>query len=298
MSAIGFIGLGNMGYPMAARLADAGHGLIIAERNETIVKTFLAEYPSAKPAGVGNGVWGEPDVVITMLPNSAIVEQVLIEDGIIGRAAPGTLFIDMSSSEPLRSRNLAALLEGKGHRYLDAPVSGGVRGARSGQLAIMVGGHPQDLEQARAIFDVLGKAAIHVGVAGSGHAAKALNNLVSAATIAVTVEALRVGEAFGIDPGTLTDVLNASTGRSHTTENKVRQFMLNNSFSSGFPIGLMAKDIGIATSLAASLGIDSPLSDGCRRIWQAAVEGGHAGDDHTQMYEILGGLDISPSRGQ
>jgi 3-hydroxyisobutyrate dehydrogenase len=287
MSAIGFIGLGNMGFPMAARLADAGHDLIVADRDGTIVETFVAEHPSAKQGDVGGRLWSQVEVVITMLPDSAIVEQVLL-GGVVDRTAPGTLFIDMSSSEPLRSRDLSALLKKRGFRYLDAPVPGGVRGAESGQLAIMVGGRQQDLSQARAIFDVLGKAAIHVGVAGSGHAAKALNNLVSAATIAVTVEALRVGEAFGIDPGTLTDVLNASTGRSHTTENKVRQFMLSGSYSSGFPIGLMTKDIRIATSLSEGLGVGSPFSEECKALWEAAVESGHAGDDHTQMYEILG----------
>lgn len=287
MLTIGFIGLGNMGFPMAARLADAGHNLIVADRDEKVVDAFVAKHPSSRSADQRDNVWAEGEVIITMLSNSDVVEEVLLKGSLMEQVKPNTLFIDMSSSEPLRSRNLSAILAEKGLRYLDAPVSGGVRGAQTGQLAIMVGGDQQDLDQVRGIFNVLGKTAIHVGLAGAGHAAKALNNLVSAATILVTVEALHVGEAFGIPPETLTDVLNASTGRSHTTENKVRQFMLNNSYSSGFPIGLMNKDIRIATSLSDSLGIDSSFSRNCNALWNAAAQAGHANEDHTKMYEIL-----------
>jgi 3-hydroxyisobutyrate dehydrogenase len=288
MSTIGFIGLGNMGYPMAGRLADAGHHLIVADRDQDLVKRFVTDHDAATPARADSRGWKDADIIITMLPNSAIVEQVLLADGTADLAALNTLFIDMSSSEPLRSRTLASTLESKGLRFLDAPVSGGVRGAQAGQLAIMVGGRWQDLDQAKELFDVLGKSVIHVGDAGTGHAAKALNNLVSAASVVATVEALRIGEAFGISPGTMTDVLNASSGRSNTSENKVQQFMLSGTFGSGFPIGLMTKDIRIATALAASLGVDSPFSGDCQQLWEATIDAGFAGEDHTRMYEILG----------
>jgi 3-hydroxyisobutyrate dehydrogenase len=152
----------------------------------------------------------------------------------------------------------------------------------------MVGGRSQDLDQAKELFGILGKSVVHVGEAGAGHAAKALNNLVSAASVLATVEALRVAEAFGINPDTFTEVLNASSGRSNTSENKVRQFMLSGTFGSGFPIGLMTKDIRIATALAASLRVDSPFSGDCQQLWEAALEAGFAAEDHTKMYEILG----------
>lgn len=286
MSAIGFIGLGNMGFPMASRLADAGHRLIVNDRDEGAVQRFQDEHPDARTAA-DEGAWQEADVIITMLPNSDIVEGVLTDGGVATAASLNTLFIDMSSSEPIRSRNLGQRLERQGMRYLDAPVSGGVRGAQNGQLAIMVGGNWHDLDQAKDIFDVLGKSVIHVGKAGTGHAAKALNNLVSAASVAATVEAIRVGERFGIDPATMTEVLNASSGRSNTSENKVRQFMLSGTFGSGFPIGLMTKDIKIATALADSLGIDAPFSRDCENIWQSALDAGHGAEDHTRMYEYL-----------
>lgn len=285
MSTIGFIGLGNMGFPMASRLADAGHQLIVNDRDQGAVQRFQDEHPDARTAA-DTAIWQEADVIITMLPNSDIVEGVLT-NGVAAAASLNTLFIDMSSSEPIRSRDLGQRLERQGMRYLDAPVSGGVRGAQNGQLAIMVGGRWHDLDQAKDIFDVLGKSVIHVGTAGSGHAAKALNNLVSAASVVATVEALRVGERFGIDPATMTEVLNASSGRSNTSENKVAQFMLSGTFGSGFPIGLMTKDIKIATALADSLGIHAPFSHDCETIWQSTLDAGHGAEDHTRMYEYL-----------
>ena len=285
MSTIGFIGLGNMGFPMASRLADAGHTLIVDDRDRGAVQRFQDQHPTSRTAADAKA-WQDADIIITMLPNSDIVESVLT-GGVAGAASLNTLFIDMSSSEPIRSRELGARLERQGMRYLDAPVSGGVRGAHNGQLAIMVGGRWHDLDQATELFDVLGKSVIHVGDAGSGHAAKALNNLVSAASVAATVEALRVGERFGIDPATLTQVLNASSGRSNTSENKVAQFMLSGTFGSGFPIGLMTKDIKIATALADSLGVDARFSHDCETIWQSVLDAGHGAEDHTRMYEYL-----------
>lgn len=294
MSTVGFIGLGNMGFPMAGRLADAGHRLLVTDRDRDLVQRFATAHETAEPVTGYGRSWQHADIVITMLPNSAAVEQVLLGGDILERVPLNTLFIDMSSSEPLRSRALASTLESKGFRYLDAPVSGGVRGAQTGELAIMVGGRWQDLDQATELFEALGKSVIHVGDAGAGHAAKALNNLVSAASIVATVEALRIGTAFGISPDALTDVLNASSGRSNTSENKVRQFMLSSTYSSGFPIGLMTKDIRIATALGASLGVDSPFSGDCQQLWEAAVKAGFAAEDHTKMYELLG-KENSPS---
>lgn len=287
MSTIGLIGLGNMGFPMGERLSAAEHRLIVSDRDAVAVERFLARNPSARPATQPSD-WREADVIITMLPNSDIVEAVLLGPaGLAAAASFNTLFVDMSSSDPLRSRAVGQSLEQQGMRYLDAPVSGGVRGAQAGQLAIMVGGRWQDLEEAKEIFDVLGKSVIHVGSAGSGHAAKALNNLVSAASVVATVEALHIGAGFGIDPATLTEVLNASSGRSNTSENKVAQFMLSGTYASGFPIGLMAKDIRIATGLADGLGLKAPFSHDCEAIWQSALDAGHGAEDHTRMYEIL-----------
>lgn len=286
MTSIGFIGLGNMGNPMADRLASAGFSLHVHDQNAGVVQRLVDSHPGI--SALGEKDWVNLDVLITMLPTSAIVESVLMEGGAAEKLPTNALIIDMSSSEPLRSRTLAATLTEKSLRYLDAPVSGGVRGAVNGALAIMVGGDAADLEEARPIFDRLGRSVIHVGQHGAGHAAKALNNLVSAATVAVTAEAMKTARAFGIDEQVFIDVLNASSGRSNTSENKASQFMLSGTFASGFPIGLMSKDVDIAVALADQLGIDAELSRETAELWKRVANAGHVGDDHTKMYEFLG----------
>jgi 3-hydroxyisobutyrate dehydrogenase len=281
---IGFIGLGMMGTPMCACLVAAGHRL------------YVADADPARVAEICGGTSAEPltaeaaphlDMLITMLPNSAIVETVLLEDGWAGRLAKGAIVIDMSSSEPTRSRGLGARLAAEGMGYLDAPVSGGVKRAESGTLAILVGGDEPVMQAALPVLQAMGKSILHIGPAGSGHAAKALNNFVSACGLMITVEALHVAQRFGIAPEVMTDVLNASTGRSNTTENKVKQFMLSDSFASGFSLRLMDKDLSIANSLAESVGY--PLTFGKRGIetWHKVAATAPASADHTEMYRFL-----------
>lgn len=282
---LAFIGLGNMGFPMAARLVEAGHEVFGRDVDESVVERFAALGESAHR--LADADLASVDVLITMLPTSTIVEAVLLEQGVADRLSVGALVVDMSSSEPTRSRELGESLTGKDLRYLDAPVSGGVKGAQAGALAIMVGGSEEDLVSVRPLFEVLGKNTVHVGGVGAGHAAKALNNLVSAATVVVTVEALRVAERFGIAGDSFVEVLNASSGRSNTSENKARQFMLSGTFMSGFPIGLMTKDIDIAIGLAHELGVETTLGEGVADIWHRACDAGNANEDHTKMYDLL-----------
>lgn len=290
MTRIRFIGLGNMGTPMVRRLATAGHEVAVDDIDRDRVAQLAAATPGVHVAADLARDWAS--VVITMLPTSAIVESALEATGLVDELERGTLVIDMSSSEPARSRSLAERLRAKGLRYLDAPVSGGVRGAEAGTLAIMVGGDAEALESAMPMLEAMGRRIVHAGGAGAGHAAKALNNLVSAASIVATVEAMRAAEAFGIDPATFVEVLNGSSGRSVTSEQKAAQFMLSGSFGSGFPIGLMSKDVSIAVDLAASL--DAPIELGAHvaGIWRAATER-FAGEDHTRMYELLAEVELA-----
>ncbi|MGH8141286.1 MAG: NAD(P)-dependent oxidoreductase, partial [Steroidobacteraceae bacterium] len=199
----------------------------------------------------------------------------------------GAVVLDMSSSEPERSRRLGAALAQLGLEYLDAPVSGGVGKAQAGTLAILVGGQAAVLERCRALLQAMGGSVLHIGAAGAGHAAKALNNYVSAAGLVATVEALHVGARFGIDPAVMTAVLNASSGRSNTSENKVRQFMLSGTYGSGFALQLMNKDLKIAQALSDSVGYPMRLGTACAAIWDEAARRSTATTDHTEMYRFL-----------
>ncbi|OCR24446.1 2-hydroxy-3-oxopropionate reductase [Pseudomonas syringae] len=285
---IGFIGLGMMGLPMTTCLSKAGFQLFLADADAGRLQEIqTALGASALDAENAKSL----DVLITMLPNSNIVESVLLgADGKSGWAASldaNTVVIDMSSSEPARSRDLGQKLVSIGLAYLDAPVSGGVKRAVDGSLAILVGGDPAVMQRCQPVLDAMGKNILHIGEAGSGHAAKALNNFVSAAGLMATVEALHVAKRFGIDPGVMVDVLNASSGGSNTSLNKAKQFMLSGSFASGFSMQLMNKDLKIAKGLSDAL--DYPLLFGQRaiKVWDEVAQDATPTTDHTEMYRML-----------
>lgn len=287
---LGFIGLGMMGYPMASRLYEAGHRLTVLDAASEKASRFQAAHADAVTAGTLQA-FANVEVVIAMLPDSDAVEAVALgqsrQPGLIDTLSPGTTVIDMSSSQPMRSRVLAQTLDQHGLHFLDAPVSGGVKGASGGSLAIMVGGDKARFHQHHDLFELMGKVITHVGGPGAGHAMKALNNYVSAAGLVATAEALLVGQAFGLDPHVMTDVLNSSTGRNNTTENKVKQFMLSGSFNSEFSLHLMAKDLGTAMNIGELLGSDMSFGQEVLRIWsEAARELGNSAD-HTEMYRFI-----------
>ncbi|MFJ4223872.1 NAD(P)-dependent oxidoreductase [Microbacterium sp. NPDC089695] len=284
MSVVAVIGLGNMGAPMSARLVDAGHEVrgfdpadaarIAAARHGVQVRTSAEDAVAAA------------DAVILMLPNSDVVDAVV--GGLLDADAfaPGALVIDMSSSDPLRTRALAATVETTGRALVDAPVSGGVRGAQNGALTIMVGGADDDIARATPILAVLGRVVPSGGV-GAGHAVKALNNLLSATHLWVTSEAIEAGRRFGLDPAVMLDVFNGSSGRSGSTENKWPNFILPGSYDSGFGLRLMLKDMKIATSLAAALDAPSALGADAVDLWQAAADDLPADADHTRVAEWI-----------
>jgi 3-hydroxyisobutyrate dehydrogenase len=283
---VGFVGLGNMGNPMAAHLHTAGFALTVSDTGDGVVEKFAANHAGVTVA-TDPAAFAEVDALVLMLPSSGVVEAVL-DGGVAEALRPGTLVIDMSSSEPLRTRALAERLNTAGLRLLDAPVSGGVRGAVAGTLSVLVGGAAEDLVSARPLLEPLAGTVIHVGPVGSGHAAKAINNLVSAASVSVTVEGLHLAERFGIDADTMTAVLNSSSGRSNTSENKVAQFMTSGTYGSGFSLQLMAKDVGIAVALARSLGQDTEVSDAAAAQWSRVAAQVAPATDHTAMYELVG----------
>lgn len=281
---IAFIGLGNMGAPMSARLPARGfvvHGFdLSAEARQQLEAAGGKAYDSPAAAVAA------ADAVILMLPSSDIVERVILDDNVLAALRPGTMVIDMSSSAPERTVELASKLRGSGFRLIDAPVSGGVRGAQNGTLTIMAGGDREDIGRVLPVLEVLGHAT-HIGPVGAGHALKALNNLMSATHLLITSEAVLAGEKFGIDPAVMLEAVNGSSGRSGSTDNKWPNFILPGTFNSGFNLSLMVKDMGIAVSLADSLGVSSRLSHCATELWQEAQKALPADADHTEIVKWL-----------
>jgi 3-hydroxyisobutyrate dehydrogenase len=227
-----------------------------------------------------------------MLPDGKIVRKVLCgtagsNDGVLAGLAAGSLVIDMSSSAPVGTRELGAELAVRGVALVDAPVSGGVKRAVDGTLAIMAGGAAADIERCRPLLAAMGRDIFPTGPLGSGHAMKALNNYVSAAGLAAAAEAVLVGRRFGLDPAVMTDILNASTGRNNATENKLKQFILSRRYSAGFSLGLMAKDLRTALETAEATATPAPLAAACIALWNAAEARLGAAADHTAIAQYL-----------
>ncbi|MBI2994156.1 MAG: NAD(P)-dependent oxidoreductase [Gammaproteobacteria bacterium] len=286
---IGFIGLGNMGVPMARRLAGAGYALAVADRNPDAVKRFAAEVRCEQPADLKT-LGSLCRVVITMLPEGKAVRDVLTGPrGVVAGLKPGSVLIDMTSASPVSTRELGEELAKQGFPLIDAPVSGGVKKAVEGTLSIMAGGDAAVLERVRPILDVMGKV-FHTGASGSGHAMKSLNNYLSAATLTASAEAIIAGAKFGLDPKLMVDILNVSTGRSNSTEYKYPVFILPGTFNSGFALGLMAKDLRLALELAKSTGAPHMLLEECAHTWAEAETQLGFGADHTEVVKYLESL--------
>jgi len=282
---VAVIGLGNMGLPMAKRLVDAGVSVVGFDLSQDARQNLEAAGGTTADRAADAG--RNADVVILMLPNSDIVEAVLTgEDGVLAALQPNTLVVDMSSSEPLRTRALADTVAAAGAKLIDAPVSGGVKGAENGTLTIMVGGDSAEFERAAELLAVLGTPN-HVGPIGAGHALKSINNLMSAAHLWVSSEAMLTGIAFGLDPQVMLAAINRSSGRSGSTEHKWPNFIVPGTYDSGFGLSLMLKDMRIATGLAERLGVPHTLSAQAVAHWSTASEQLGAGADHTEVARWL-----------
>jgi 3-hydroxyisobutyrate dehydrogenase len=278
-AAVAVVGLGNMGRPMAAALTRAGYDVTGFDLSPAARERF-AQSGGRAAADMGATVAGAA-VVITLLPDGKAVRTAVA--AMRPHLAAGAIVIDMSSSAPLGTRALGAELNAAGFGFIDAPVSGGVKRAIDATLAVMVGGDPAIIARVEPVLAAMGNSIFRTGPLGSGHAMKALNNYVSAAGLAAAVEALAVGQKFGLDPNVMTDVLNASSGSNNTTQNKLKQHIISKTFASGFSMALMAKDIRTADELAAAIGVAAPLADACTAMWDAAAERLGPGADHTEF---------------
>lgn len=295
---IGFIGLGMMGQPMTRNLAKAGFRLALHDVNRAVAERLAAELNAA---GTGCATVAaslvelghQCRVVITMVPDGKVVREIALgESGgsaasLSAGMAKDSILIDMSSSAPMGTRALGEALAAKGIGFMDAPVSGGVRRAVSGTLAIMCGGDPALAERVKPILAGMGSQIFHAGPLGAGHAIKALNNYVSGAAYAASCEAVLAAQQFGMDPQVAIDIINASSGMNNGTQNKLAQFVLSRSFSAGFSMGLMAKDLRTALDVLAATHTPAPLASHCVPLWEAAAKSLGAAADHTEFMRTL-----------
>ena len=291
---IGFVGIGAMGTPMAANLAKAGYKLVIYDINLSRTADFASTHEVEVASDISD-LGLQCGTIITMLPDDKAVRKALcgenenVQSCALANLKTGSTVIDMSSSSPVSTRQLGALLEARGIKFIDAPVSGGVKRAVTGELAIMVGGDAKVMEECRPLLERMGHQIFYAGPLGAGHAIKALNNYVSAAGLVAACEAVIVGQRFGLDPNVIVDILNASSGMNNTTKVKMKQFMLSRAFNAGFTTGLMAKDLRTALEVARAVGGPSSLAEHCVGTWDDAERRLGYSSDHTAIYKLLDG---------
>jgi 3-hydroxyisobutyrate dehydrogenase len=283
---VGFIGIGNMGRPMAANLVKGSYQ-VIAYDVDTDRAAQFAKDVGAKSAETLAELGKSVDAIVTMLPTGKEVRAVLLEaeGGALAASLPkGAIVMDMSSADPVGTRALHADLAKINIVLVDAPVSGGVPRATDGSLAIMIGGDPAAVERAKPVLAKMGTRLFDVGGPGNGHAMKALNNFVAGTGFIAVAEAVLVGKKFGLDPAVMIDIMNVSTGKNFNTENVVKQHVISRQFASGFALGLLAKDVKIAADLASAIDVDSPLTRLSSALLGEARDKVGAEKDHTLAY--------------
>src|SRR5262245_54511033 len=283
---LGCAGLAHMGTPMAANLERGGHDVlgydIVADR----ARQFAQMHGTRTPESLAE-VGTHADIVITMLPTGREVRDALLETqggALAANLRRGTVVVDMSSAEPVGTRMLGRDLAERHVTLVDAPVSGGVPRAKDGTLAIMIGGDAAAVAAVKPVLTCIGRHLFEVGSLGCGHAMKALNNFLAGTSYAAVAEALVIGRQFGLDPAVMTDVINASTGRSFASENLIKQHVLSGAFATGFALGLPAKDVNIAADLAREIGVDAPLGRLVRDLWGEARDAVGGEQDHSRAW--------------
>jgi 3-hydroxyisobutyrate dehydrogenase len=293
---LGLIGLGNMGEPICRHLLEEGYEVLVYDIDREAMARL--DDTVAEPAEGPRALASAADVVILSLPNSGVVEEIVFgEDGLLEGLLPGRVVIDTSSAKPSSTRTIARRLAQAGVDMLDAPVSGGVLRAREGTLAVMVGGKREVFERCSPILQAFGGRIFFVGDHGTGHLTKALNNLLSATTLASAAEAVILAEKAGLSPDLFVEVINASNGRSYSTEVKFPKYILNRSFDDGFATALMSKDLKIALEAAAEMDFPMLIGSVVVQIWQSAVAQGNGARNHTEIYAFLENLTGSREAG-
>ena len=288
---VAFLGLGNMGLPMALNLIKAGHQVHGFDLIQSQLDAFKAE--GGIPVQSASEAAKDADVIISMLPASRHVEALYLGDaGLLATANPKALLIDCSTISPKVSQAVAAAAKAKGFAMIDAPVSGGTAGAQAGTLTFMVGGDASALDCARPLLEKMGKNIFHAGASGSGQTVKVCNNMLLGIQMLGTSEALRLGIANGMDPKVLSDIMSKSSGRNWALElyNPCPGVMENvpssKGYAGGFGVDLMLKDLGLATENAGDLEASVPLGELSRKLYEAHSKGGNGQLDFSSVFNL------------
>lgn len=293
MAVVAFIGLGNMGGPMAVNLLKSGHQVCVHDLMPAAVDLLVAE--GAQSAASATACVEGADFVISMLPASRHVEDLYLgEEGLLQSIAPETVIIDSSTIDADSARKVAAAAAEFGIAMLDAPVSGGVTAAAAGTLAFMCGGDAETFSMARSVLEDMGKNIFHAGDHGAGQVAKACNNMLLAIHMIGSSEALRLGADNGLDPAVLSEIMLASSGRNWSLEvyNPYPGVMdtapASNNYQPGFMVDLMVKDLGLAMDCAVGSGSSTPLGSMARSLYAAHAANGNGDRDFSSILEVLG----------
>ncbi|WP_185267109.1 3-hydroxyisobutyrate dehydrogenase [Halopseudomonas xiamenensis] len=292
---IGFLGLGNMGGPMAHNLIKAGHQLTVFDLSQAAVASLVEAGASAAPS-IAALAGSDVEMIITMLPAAQHVKGVYLgEEGLLAHVAPQVRLIDSSTIDPLSAREVAAAAAAKGNRMLDAPVSGGTGGASAGTLTFMVGGDQADFDIALPILQAMGKNIVHCGPSGNGQVAKVANNMLLGISMIGVAEAMNLGVSLGMDPKVLAGIINTSSGRcwSSDTYNPYPQVLENapasRGYTGGFGTDLMLKDLGLATEAAKQARQPVVLGAAAQQLYQTFSSQGNGGLDFSAIIKLYNG---------
>lgn len=293
---VGFIGLGNIGGPMARRVRAAGFPMVVADLDPAKVARLADE--GAESAATPREVAERVEIVLLSLPDSRFVREVALgPNGLIEGGRKGLLVADLTSGQPAMTREIAAALAERDIDYIDAAVSGGTAGAEAGTLAIMAGGNPDLLERARPVLSPFGKHIFHAGPIGAGHTIKALNNFLAATSLIATSEALAVATRAGIDPTTALDIINKSSGQTFASSVRFPKFILKGNFThaGGMATWLLEKDLNTATTLGREEGVPMPVAALVQQLCAVAVQElgrDTANQSIARVYEKWAGVEI------
>jgi 2-hydroxymethylglutarate dehydrogenase len=284
-TSVGFIGVGNMGNPMASNVLKAGFPMIVYDRNPQAMENLLQA--GAQRAASAREVVEGAEIVLTSLPASPDVEAVYLEpEGLVDSAKPGTMLIDLSSVLPSTPRKIESRAQARGVHFLEAPVSGGVSGARAAALAIMVGGDPETLTRAQPVLRAIGPNIFHVGPVGAGNTVKAINNMMASVNALAMMEGVALGVKAGLDPMTIYEVVKASSGGSKALE-RIPNSLIPRQFEPGFKVQLMNKDLETFNTIAKELHVPVSFANVAQQYQQMAIAAGLAEQDTSVVMTII-----------